>query len=167
MAINQPIFANDPADNSWKLEVTQQVNNEEARLNNLVSRIEQLEAQMGTGGGVVRQVDQTGILRLTNGILSNAPISTTGNLTVTNYILDIVTDSNNIVETVYTFSSAPNPIPDSHFVFLGGQKLIETSNAMMPRDYTISGNTITLNSTSTNFNLITGLVLELTVLTTS
>ena len=46
MAVNQPIITDDQADNSWKLEVATQINNEEARLNALLLRIEELERQV-------------------------------------------------------------------------------------------------------------------------
>ena len=46
MAVNQPIVVDDQAENSWKLEVTSQANNEEARVNALVSRIEELERRI-------------------------------------------------------------------------------------------------------------------------
>jgi len=46
MAINQPLIGDDPIENSWKLELTTQVNNEEARLNALLLRIEQLEQRV-------------------------------------------------------------------------------------------------------------------------
>lgn len=46
MAVNQPIIDDNQADNSWKLEVTNQLNNEEARLNALLLRIEELERQI-------------------------------------------------------------------------------------------------------------------------
>ena len=40
MAVNQPIIGDDQADNSWKLEITNQANNEEARVNALASQLE-------------------------------------------------------------------------------------------------------------------------------
>lgn len=43
MAINQPLITDDQTDNAWKLEVTEQINREEARVNSLVARIEELE----------------------------------------------------------------------------------------------------------------------------
>ncbi len=43
MPINQPIISDDQADNSWKLEATEQANREEARVNSLVARIATLE----------------------------------------------------------------------------------------------------------------------------
>ena len=46
MAVNQPMISDNQVENSWKLEVTNQVNNEETRVNALLSRIEQLESQM-------------------------------------------------------------------------------------------------------------------------
>ena len=51
MAINQPIIVDDQAENSWKLEVTNQANIEEARVNALASRLAQLEGLMGVTGG--------------------------------------------------------------------------------------------------------------------
>ena len=46
MAVNQPLITENQVDNSWKLEVTNQVNNEEARLNALLLRIQQLEQRV-------------------------------------------------------------------------------------------------------------------------
>ena len=43
MAVNQPNITDNQTDNSWQLEVTQQINREEARVNSLVARIEVLE----------------------------------------------------------------------------------------------------------------------------
>ena len=42
MAVNQPIIGDDQAENSWKLEITNQANNEEARVNALASQLEEL-----------------------------------------------------------------------------------------------------------------------------
>ena len=44
MPINQPIIGNDQAENSWKLEATNQINNEEVRVNALTSRINNIES---------------------------------------------------------------------------------------------------------------------------
>lgn len=100
MAVNQPIIDDNQADNSWKLEVTNQINSEEARLNALLLRIEQLESggTGGTGGG-----GQTGTLQLTN------------------YVQLVQENQLN-----YTFTGAPNLSSVPHQVFIGGQKLIET-----------------------------------------
>ena len=43
MAVNQPAIGEDQTENAWKLEVANQINQEEARVNALVSRIEELE----------------------------------------------------------------------------------------------------------------------------
>lgn len=48
MPINQPIITESQADNSWKLELTQQLNSEEVRVNTLISRIEELERMVIT-----------------------------------------------------------------------------------------------------------------------
>ena len=48
MAVNQPMISDNQVDNSWKLEVTNQINNEETRVNALLSRIVALETQMFT-----------------------------------------------------------------------------------------------------------------------
>lgn len=100
MAVNQPIIDDNQADNSWKLEVTNQINSEEARLNALLLRIEQLESggTGGTGGG-----GQTGTLQLTN------------------YVQLVQPNQLN-----YTFTGAANLSSVPHQVFIGGQKLIET-----------------------------------------
>ena len=125
MAVNQPIIGNDQADNSWRLEITNQANSEEARVNALVSRIAQLESLMGGGsgsGGVVTSVDETppSILRLNNGRLSAVPSTASGTLQLTNYVL-LVQPS----QLEYTFVGAENLSTASHQVFVGGQKLIE------------------------------------------
>ena len=99
MAVNQPKIGKDQADNSWKLEVTQQVNNEEARINSLLSRIEALEAERDTSSG---------------GAVS-------GTLQITNYV-QLVQD--NTLE--YTFSGAGLLTNLPHQLYIGGQKLIET-----------------------------------------
>jgi len=39
MAVNQPLITGNQAEDSWKLEVTNQLNNEEARVNSLASQI--------------------------------------------------------------------------------------------------------------------------------
>ena len=43
MAVNQPIITGNQADDSWRLEVTAQLNNEEARVNALASDIRNIE----------------------------------------------------------------------------------------------------------------------------
>ena len=99
MAVNQPKITDDQVDNSWMLEVTNQLNSEEARINALLSRIEQLESVMRTGGsGTV-----------------------TGNLQLTNYV-QVVQPS----QLEYTFAGAGNLSSVPHQVSIGGQKLIET-----------------------------------------
>ena len=126
MAVNQPIIGSDQADNSWKLEVTAQANVEEARVNALVSRIEQLEAMLGasTGGGGTDvgfdsvNVTPPSILRINERVLSTLPVSGSGALAVTNMV-QLVSPT----ATVYTFGTAA--IIDTHQLHLGGQKLIE------------------------------------------
>ena len=135
MAVNQPIIGSDQADNSWKLEVTAQANVEEARVNALVSRIEQLEAMLGasTGDdGPTLEFDQVNvtppsILRINNRVLTTAAVSTTGILAVNNIVQLASHDG-----TVYQFQTmdaqnmlVPANIPDTHQLHLGGQKLIE------------------------------------------
>ena len=46
MAINQPPIGEDQSESAWKLEVTNQINNEETRINVLVARIEELERRL-------------------------------------------------------------------------------------------------------------------------
>ena len=46
MPINQPTIGESQADNSWKLEATEQLNREEARVNALAAQITQLEQRM-------------------------------------------------------------------------------------------------------------------------
>ena len=48
MAVNQPMISDNQVDNSWKLEVTNQINNEEARVNALASRIDTLQSASTT-----------------------------------------------------------------------------------------------------------------------
>ena len=122
MPVNQPIIGEGQADNSWKLELTNQANNEEARVNALVSRIQQLESMVGiAGGAAVTSVDQTGILRLNNGILSNVPASNVGSLQLTNYVQLVLDNQLN-----YAFTGVDSLLTTTpHQVFVGGQKLIE------------------------------------------
>jgi len=158
MAVNQPKIGKDQADNSWKLEITTQANNEEARVNDLASRLAALEETMGGGGGIVRSVDTTGILRFngSTGRLSS-DAQTIGTLSQNDYLIRI-TDG---TRTSYQFTLAGTTIPETHMVFLGGMRLCE-STTITPRDYSISGNTITLTRASTDF---VGLDLVLTIFT--
>jgi len=157
MAVNQPKIGKDQADNSWKLEVTTQVNNEEARINDLASRLAALESGMGIGGGIVRSVDTTGILRFngSTGELSSGQV--TNRLVQNDYLLRITSGT----QTSYQFTMAGDAIPETHMVFLGGMRLCESTSTTQ-RDYSISGNTITLTRASTDF---TGLDLVLTIFT--
>ena len=100
MAVNQPKITDDQVDNSWMLEVTNQLNSEEARINALLLRIEQLESAGAstTGGG-----------------------RGTGNLQLTNYVQLVQPN-----QLEYTFVGAGNLSSVPHQVFVGGQKLIET-----------------------------------------
>jgi len=100
MAVNQPQIGKDQADNSWKLEVTTQVNSEEARLNDLASRLARLEA-----GG------------------SNTTSTNTGALRIDNYVQMLVQGTN-----LYTFTGADanGDIENRSLVFVGGLKLIES-----------------------------------------
>ena len=100
MAVNQPKITDDQVDNSWMLEVTNQLTSEEARINALLLRIEQLESgtRTSTNGG-----------------------SVTGNLQLTNYVQAVQED-----QLQYTFAGAGNLSTVPHQVFIGGQKLIET-----------------------------------------
>ena len=156
MAVNQPKIGKDQADNSWKLEVTTQVNNEEARINDLASRLAALESGMGIGGGIVRSVDTTGILRFngSTGELSSGSVDT---LQQNDYLIRI-TDG---TRTTYQFTMAGATIPETHMIFLGGIRLCESTTTTQ-RDYSISGNTVTLTRASTDF---IGLDLILTVFT--
>ena len=43
MPINQPIIGDNQADNSWKLEATNQINNEEVRVNALTSQVDGIQ----------------------------------------------------------------------------------------------------------------------------
>ena len=98
MAVNQPKITDDQVDNSWMLEVTNQLNSEEARINALLSRIEELESGTRTGSS--------------SGV--------TGNLQLTNYVQLV---QPNTLE--YTFAGAGNLTSVPHQVFVGGLKLIE------------------------------------------
>ena len=100
MAVNQPKIVDDQIENSWKLEVTNQLNSEEARINALLLRIEQLEAATG---------------------ISSSGSGVRGNLQLTNYV-QVVQEN----QLEYTFVGAGNLSSVPHQVFIGGQKLIET-----------------------------------------
>jgi len=164
MAVNQPKISKDQADNSWKLEVTTQANNEEARVNDLASRLAALEAMMGTSsGGPVRSVDtisSTSILRLNaDGRLSNIPVTGAGALQVTNYVQTVQPNT-----LTYTFSGAGLLTTTPHQLYIGGQKLIETV------DYTPSSSVngmITLTSqpdlSSNPTNTMEQLMIELSI----
>lgn len=156
MAVNQPQIGKDQADNSWKLEVTTQVNNEEARINDLASRLAALESGMGIGGGIVRSVNTTGILRFdgSTGELSSGSV---GTLQQNDYLIRITSGT----QTAYQFTMAGSVIPETHMIFLGGMRLCESTTTTQ-RDYSISGNTVTLTRASTDF---VGLDLVLTIFT--
>ena len=156
MAVNQPQIGKDQADNSWKLEVTTQVNNEEARINDLASRLAALESGMGIGGGIVRSVDTTGILRF-NGATGELSSGSVDTLQQNDYLIRITSGT----QTAYQFTMAGPVIPETHMIFLGGMRLCESTTTTQ-RDYSISGNTVILTRASTDF---IGLDLILTVFT--
>ena len=156
MAVNQPKIGKDQADNSWKLEVTTQVNNEEARITDLVSRIAALEAGMGENQGVVRSVDTTGILRF-NGATGRLSSGSVGTLQQNDYLIRITSGT----QTAFQFTMAGAMIPETHMIFLGGIRLCESTTTTQ-RDYSISGNTVTLTRASEDF---VGLDLILTIFT--
>jgi len=143
MAVNQPKIGKDQADNSWKLEVTTQANNEEARVNDLASRLAALEAGLG--------VNNSG------GDGNNTPGFSLLALQQNDYMVRII----NASEASYQFTMVNGDIPETHMLFLGGMRLCE-STTTTPRDYSISGNTVTLTRTSNDFQ---GLDLVLTIFT--
>ena len=149
-------------ENAWRLEATNQVNREEARANALATRIERLEGDLGLntpGTDIITTVDTSGILRFSNGRLSNVEIPG-GTLTQTDYLLTIPDPGGDADPPgSYQFTAAGAIIPETHMVFLCGFRLAESTSATI-RDYTISGNTITLSRTSRD---LIGLDLILTV----
>ena len=116
MAVNQPKITDDQVDNSWKLEVTNQLNSEEARINSLLSRIEQLESATiaaGSGGPGITYSFADG----SNGTFTVTPsdgnpqvvsTGTGGNLQLTNYVQ--VVQANQLE---YTFGGAGNLFSNS------------------------------------------------------
>ena len=169
MAVNQPLIGNDQAENSWKLEVTNQVNNEEARLNNLVSRVSTVE-----DAGVDSDIDSrvrvnstlignlSADLNTLEGRVDNLEPDEGATLVQNDYSLTIADPGgNNNPPVAYQFTAAGDTIPETHMVFLGGMRLAESTN-VNTRDYSVSGNTITLSRTNRAF---IGLDLILTVFT--
>ena len=166
MAVNQPIIGSDQADNSWKLEVTAQANTEESRVNALVSRIEQLEAMLGattTGsGGVVQSVntEPPSILRLSDaGRLSTIPVTGAGSLAVLNLVQRVSPTS---VE--YNFTRT---IPETHILYVGGMKLVETVDYNLANQDTQPGiltlTSIPANIPTNNLQSTTGIHIELSI----
>ena len=181
MPVSQPpITPDDPVRSSWDLEITQLVNRLEQQLQNLGGTQTIVQESISP---TVTSVDQTGILRLTNGELSNSEvvtsvngetgevvITTTGqalSLNINNYVMDVTGQTR-----LYNFPLAnfqegdldsSNAIPeDRHQVFLGGLKLVEG------RDYTRTGTQVNLLSdpmqdNTMNREAIDGLVLELVI----
>ena len=186
MAINQPPITGDPTLDAWMLEVARELNSGTGISSGTSS------TTTTTSTSPVRSVDTTGILNLSGtGRLSSDDVVTsiqvgtgpvqTGpvqiaasgggfnnvNLVQTDYLLRLV----NPIQSSYQFTMAPDicrapapdPIPETHMLFLGGLRLCE-STSTTTRDYNISGNTINLERTSTDF---AGLDLVLTVFTAS
>ena len=167
MAVNQPKITDDQVDNSWMLEVTNQLNSEEARINALLSRIEQLESAARTSSG------PSVTYAFTNGLNGSFEVTpsdtgvpqtvTTGtgsrNLQLTNYV-QLVQASQ--LEYTFTGPGVLSTVP--HQVFIGGQKLIESV------DYTPSDSVpgrITLTSqpdlTGNPVNQMEQLMIELSI----
>ena len=158
MAVNQPPIKEDLIESSWDLEVTNQINSEEARVNALLARVQVLESMMGMSSGpeTVSSVDETGILRLTNGRLSNVPVGAAGALQINNYVQMI---QENQLEYNFVQGSV-NPgnlsvVP--HQVFVGGQKLVESID--YTPSSTLDGQIMLLRQP----NLTEPLTIELTV----
>ena len=178
MAINQPPITGDPTLDAWMLEVARELNSGTGISSGTSS------TTTTTSTSPVRSVDTTGILNLSGtGRLSSDDVVTsiqvgtgpvqTGpvqiaasgggfnnvNLMQNDYMITLV----NPIQSSYQFTMAPDPIPETHMLFLGGLRLCE-STSTTTRDYNISGNTINLERTSTDF---AGLDLVLTVFTAS
>ena len=83
-----------------------------------------------------------------------------GTLMQTDYTLTIPTVAEpGLPPTAYEFTMVNGDIPDAHMVFLGGMRLCEDTDRTM-RDYSISGNVVTLNRSSRDLG---GLDLVLTI----
>ena len=168
MAVNQPKITDDQVDNSWKLEVTNQINSEEARINNLLSRIEQLEsATIAAGSG--RPGITYSFADGSNGSFTVTPsdgnpqvvtTGTGGNLQLTNYVQAVQSN-----QLEYTFGGTRSLLSVTpHQVYIGGQKLIETVD-YIPSD-TVNGR-ITLTSqpdlTGNSMDPMQQLMIELSI----
>lgn len=181
MAINQPPITGDPVVDAWMLEVTRELNGGTG-ITSSTSVI---------ASAPIETVDESGILRLQNRTLSNVQpvtsiqIGSTGarqtgdivlnpaamggfstiNLVQNDYSLTIPDPGMPpaAVPSGYSFSMVGATIPETHMLFLGGMRLAETTTNTT-RDYSISGNTVTLTRTTRDF---IGLDLILTVFTAS
>ena len=181
MAINQPPITGNPVVDAWMLEVTRELNGG--------TGVSTSTSTPSSSSSVITSVSVNDILRLSNGVLSNAPLVNsiqvgagqpqTGNVIVpagggggfssvnivqNDYMTQIADPgTGNPILASYTFPAAPSPIPDAHMVFLGGMRLCETpAGSTVTRDYTTMGNTIILQRTSRD---LIGLDLVLTVFT--
>lgn len=179
MAINQPPITGDPVVDAWMLEVTRELNGGTG-----VASVAPTTTTV-TGSSPIQTVDQSGILRLNQGQLSNADVVTdvtfNGTSVVTGGVAALTSQGTglgvsltqndysmtipNPAVTSYNFTSIMSSdldngnIPETHMVFLGGLRLCEGTG----RDYTRSGTTIILMRTSQNFQSIAGLNLTLTI----
>lgn len=185
MAINQPPITGNTVLDAWMLEVTRELNGGTG-----VATATSSTVVTGSGSSPIQRVDTTvtdNILRLAGGTLSNLPnvtsikvgngpmqtgdvqLSDTGgggftsvDLDQTDYSITIPDPGGTAVpQTSYQFTLVGSSIPDTHMLFLGGLRLCESTSSTT-RDYTISGNTITLTRASRDF---IGLDLILTVFT--
>ena len=181
MAINQPPITGDPVVDAWMLEVTRELNGG--------TGVSTSTGTSSSSSSIIDRVDQSGVLRLNQGTLSNTDVVTsvqlnggnlqTGAVSLTtsgsglaslsqdDYLFRITDPGPNanvpVTYTVLDESGNPVNIPETHMLFLGGLRLCE-STSMVTRDYTYSNNIITLERTSRDF---IGLDLVLTVFSLS
>ena len=166
MAVNQPPISDDPVVSAWMLEVTRELNELRNLMMQTTGTTTTTTAPPTTDIGFDRvDISAGSSLRINSRELTGLRATGTGSLEVMNYVqLVSPTDTN------YSFQGAGfQPIdipPNTHTLYLGGQKLIESVDYNLDPDITGRVTLTSLPSGIPSDNLqqgITGIMLELSI----
>ena len=161
------------------------INSNSGDLTRISTELDTAEADIVTlrgdlaNAGVVRSVDQSGILNLVSGELSADPVVTsvngsTGAVTITPTGQPVALAQTDYylmysqTTDMYTVTLSPEDntefggnIPETHMLFLGGLRLLQNTPSNT-YDYSLSNNVITLTS-NTMAAALDGQILQLTI----